>query len=157
MATTASTPLKSTTPPQPSPWQATSLQRCAPPPQPPQWASNVCPLACRSPTSTRHWAQALTACTTTANDSCWAWAAAPSSCASASSSAARSATPAPSWTRSATAALAATASRTATCSSTRTARPRPRPPHITPSRLHRTRTSHDHCRSACRRTSDLED
>lgn len=151
MATTVSTPLKSTTR---LPWLAISPPRWGTPPTQVPWASSEYRRACPSPTSTPLWEQAPTVCTTTASASCWAWAAAPLSYASGSSSAAHSATPAPLSTRSVTAASAATVSRTATCSSTKTARRRPPPLPTTPSLPRRTQTSPGRCRSACRPTSD---
>lgn len=151
MATTVSTPLRSTTR---RPWLGISpLSRGTPPTQVP-WASSGYQQACPSPTSTPLWEQVPTVCMTTANASCWVWEAAPSSCASGSSSAALSATPAPLSTRSVTAASAATVSRTATCSSTKTARHQPHPPLTIPSPPLRTQTSPGRSRSACRPTSD---
>lgn len=151
MATTVSTPLRSTTR---LPWLGISPLRWGTPPTQVPWASSGYQRACPSPTSTPLWEQVPTVCMTTANASCWAWAAAPSSCASGSSSAAHSATPALLSTRSVTAASAATVSQTATCSSTKTARHQPPPPPTIPSPPRRTQTSPGRSRSACRPMSD---
>lgn len=151
MATTASTPSRSTTHP---PWLGISPRRRGTPPAQGPSASSAFPRACPSPTSTQLSGLVRIAFMTTASALCWAWAAAPSSCVSASSSAARWATPAHLSTHSVTAASAATVNRKATCSLTKTARLRPHLPPTIPSPPHRTQTSRGRCRSACRPTSD---
>ena len=153
MATTASTPSRSTALP---PWLGISPRRRGTPPAQGPLANSGSPPACPSPTSTRLSGPVRTAFMTTASALCWEWAAAPSSCASASSSAARWATPARLSTRSVTAASADTVNRKATCSLTKTARLRPRPPPTIPSPPRRTQTSRGRCRSACRPTSDQQ-
>lgn len=153
MATTASTPSRSTIPP---PWLGISPRRPGTPPAQGPLASSGFPRACPSRTSTPPLGLGLTAFMTTASALCWAWAAAPSSSVSVSSSAAHWATPVHLSTRSATAAWAATVNRKATCSLTKTARLRPHPPPTTLSPPHRTQTSRGHSRSVCRPTSDCQ-
>lgn len=153
MATTASTPSRSTIPP---PWLGISPRRPGTPPAQGPSASSGFPRACPSPTSTPPLGLGLTAFMTTASALCWAWAAAPSSSVSVSSSAAHWATPVRLSTRSATAAWAATVNRKATCSLIKTARLRPRPPPTTLSPPRRTQTSRGRSRSVCRPTSDRQ-